>query len=307
MDLRQLESFIKVVETGSFTKAAELMRVSQPSISMHVQNLETELHTTLLQRDTKKVKITDRGKELYDCATMIIKTLDKLTRDWADEENGIIRLGASTIPSGYILPEVLATYQRLHPEVRFEIHQGDSEVILNSMKNGNYQIGLVGTEVDDEVLVGTPFYSDRLVMITPSTIVLRKQHEEFVNHPDRKIIMDILMERPLIFRENGSGSQRTTKKILASLEIGDEDVRTSAALNDTEAIKNMVACGLGVAFVSEKAVEKEVEDRSVIAFPLDVDEAKRNLNIVIRRRDHLKKHEEEFIKFLMSYYAYTRS
>ena len=87
MDFKQIESFVAVAETGSFTKAAKVMNVSQPSISLHIQNLEAELKAQLLIRDTKKIKLTERGSEFYDCAKNMLRLKERLLRDWEDEDN----------------------------------------------------------------------------------------------------------------------------------------------------------------------------------------------------------------------------
>ena len=115
MEFKQLKSFIAVVECQSFTKAAQNLFLSQPSISTHIQKLEEELHSRLIIRTTKNIEITPRGMELYECACEIMKRWDNLLLHWDSETKKIIRLGASTIPSAYILPELLPAYGKEHP------------------------------------------------------------------------------------------------------------------------------------------------------------------------------------------------
>ena len=138
MELKQLESFAAVVECESFTRAAEKLFISQPTVSAHVRALEEELHSQLIIRTTKSIQVTPRGRELYECACGMLTLRNRLTERWAKQEEQVVHLGASTIPSAYILPELLPAYRRRQPEIRFDIHQvtarasltGCSEAVL---------------------------------------------------------------------------------------------------------------------------------------------------------------------------------
>ena len=106
MDFKQLKSLVEVVECRSFTKAAERLYISQPTVSAHIRQLEEELQSRLVIRTTKSIEITPRGLEAYDCARSILELRENLLRRWADDGEQMIQLGASTIPSAYILPEL---------------------------------------------------------------------------------------------------------------------------------------------------------------------------------------------------------
>ena len=116
MDFKQLKSLVEVVECRSFTKAAERLYISQPTVSAHIRQLEEELQSRLVIRTTKSIEITPRGLEAYDCARSILELRENLFRRWADDGEQMIQLGASTIPSAYILPEILPAYGREHPK-----------------------------------------------------------------------------------------------------------------------------------------------------------------------------------------------
>ena len=105
MELKQLESFVAVVNFKSFTDAAKHLYISQPTISTHIQSMEKELHTKLIMRTTKSIELTTRGKELYECAVKMLDLKDHLLQKWKSVDEKIIRLGISTIPSAYIMPE----------------------------------------------------------------------------------------------------------------------------------------------------------------------------------------------------------
>ena len=134
MELKQLRSFVAVVETGSFTKAADRSYASQPTISAHIKALEEELGVQLIARDTKNLVITDKGRDLYSCACSMLQLQERLIRKWDGEESHTIVIGASSIPSAYILPPLLGRFQAANPDVRLEIRQGDTAAIAEAIE-----------------------------------------------------------------------------------------------------------------------------------------------------------------------------
>ena len=148
MDFKQLQSFAAVVKYQSFTKAAEMLYISQPTISTHIRALEEELQSRLVLRTTKDVEITPRGWELYQCAEKIFLLRDSLVESWQMETEQVINLGASTIPSVYILPEVLPGFLKANSGIQIHIHQGDSREIISQVLEGNIKLGMVGMKVD---------------------------------------------------------------------------------------------------------------------------------------------------------------
>ena len=123
MELKQLQSFCAVVQYRSFTRAAEKLYLSQPTVSTHIRQLEEEFGSRLIVRTTKSIEVTPRGQELYACACGIVHLRDDLLRSWSDEDEKVIRIGASTIPSAYILPQILPAFRREHPAPQFHVFQ----------------------------------------------------------------------------------------------------------------------------------------------------------------------------------------
>ncbi len=262
MEFKQLHSFIAVVECQSFTKAAQKLYLSQPSISTHIQKLEEELHSRLIIRTTKSIEVTPRGLELYECACEIVNRWDGLLRHWNRQAGQIIRLGASTIPSAYILPELLPAYGKEHPGTYFSIHQSNSQDIINRLLRGDFDIGLIGMESTEAALSCVPFYEDRMVIITPvnDNFLSLSQHEPFP--------LELLTRTPVILREKHSGSRKSADRFLESLGICEENLLAAARINDQEAIKNLVAQGLGISILSERAARNFVNEKRVLVFQL---------------------------------------
>ena len=244
MELKQLQSFCAVVKYKSFTKAAEKLYLSQPTVSTHVRQLEEEFQTSLIVRTTKSVEVTPRGQELYECACNIVNLRDNLMRSWSDEDEKMIRIGASTIPSAYILPEILPAFRAIRPATQFHVFQSDSQGIVDGLMCGAFDMGLIGVEVHEEMLELTPFYADQMVLITPV-------NEHFLRFRDAggMTLADICRE-PMLLREKGSGSKKCVSTYFERMGVDENDLTVTARLNDQESIKNLVAGGLGVSIIS---------------------------------------------------------
>ena len=262
MEFKQLESYIAIVKYKNLTTAAEALGISQPTISIHLKNLEEELHTRLIIRTAKNFEVTQRGQEFFICAQNILKLRDDLVNSWNGREAEIIRMGVSTIPSAYILPEVLPVFGKEHENVYFSIDQMDSQKVIDEVHKGTYDLGLVGMKTEDELLAFEQFYQDRLVVITPVK-------EKFLRMKEQKEMpVECLFQEPVILREEGSGSGKSAGRFLEKMGIKEEKLHVAARINDQESIKNLVAGGLGISIVSEKAVKDYVESRRLLQFSL---------------------------------------
>ncbi|MBM6833778.1 selenium metabolism-associated LysR family transcriptional regulator [Megamonas hypermegale] len=296
MELRQLQSLMAVVEYKSFSKAAEKLFISQPTISTHIRMLEEELNFRLIIRTTKSIEVTMHGRELYECAHQIFSLKDNLVQRWAEENKKIIRVGASTIPADYILPEVLPVFRKHEPDIKFYIHQNDSQNIISGLLNGNFSLGMVGMKQQEKMISFVPFYQDEMVMITP-------KKERFLNiNKDSFSLKDIIFNEPIILREQGSGSKKSIETYFEKMNINEEDLQIIARLNDQESIKKLVASGLGISFISEKAVEDSAKEK-LLVFKLPNYSTKRNLYFAYRKDYILQEHIVRFIKFVQDFYA----
>jgi len=299
MELKQLRSFAAVVRYGSFTRAAENTYLSQPTISTHIRALEEELNTQLLLRDTKNLQVTPRGQELYECACRMLELQDKLLQRWRQSDQHIIQLGASTIPSAYILPEVLPRYGKENPGSYFVVHQSDSRQVIQGVAEGLFDVGMSGMPCQDEAIRCEPFFRDRMVLITPVSrrfLALQSQGEAAL--PE-------LLAEPIILREAGSGSQKSADRFLAQMGLRESELRVTARVNDQESIKNLISGGLGVSIVSEKAVRDFVAEKRLLAFPLPPGSAERNLYLLLPR--HANADSLRFSAFVREFYRAPQS
>lgn len=296
MDFKQLQSFIAVVRYKSFTIAAEKLGISQPTISTHIRILEEELNSRLVIRTAKSFEITPRGWEMYECARNILKLRDDMVNRWNGKESRVIQLGVSTIPSAYILPEVLPKFGKLHEDVYFAVTQSDSQGIIEAVHKGTYDIGLVGMRTEDELLEFRCFYQDRMVLVTPV-------NEHYLGMKNREELpIQELLQEPMILREEGSGSGKSVNRFFEKMGISEDGLHVVARMNDQESIKNLVAGGLGVSIVSEKAVKDYLSAKRLLKFELPCEMAGRKFYIIYQKDYILKSYVKEFIDYLMNFY-----
>lgn len=182
MELKQLEAFVAVVDYNSFSEAARHLFLTQPTVSAHVASLEKELDTKLISRTTKKLHVTPQGYDLYDSAVSMLKIRDHILNEFVGSHKQIIELGASTIPSSYVLPEVAQCLRQLNPDIYFHSELSDSMGIIQQVENGRLDFGLVGMTTDSSELIFIPFLEDELVIVTPVTPHYLENFQRKCNH-----------------------------------------------------------------------------------------------------------------------------
>lgn len=297
MEFKQLESFAAVVRLNSFTKAAESLYISQPTISTHIRALEEELGSRLIMRTTKNIEVTNEGMKLFEYAVNILELRDRMVGECSASAKQIIHLGASTIPSAYILPEVLPRFGKLYPNAFFVIHQTDSRGVVDGLGDGIYDVGLIGMPSEKDSLYCEPFCKDRMVLVTPVT-------EEYLNlQAAGASPVEILRRSPVILREKGSGSKKSADFFLEQAGLIDEQLQITARVNDPEAIKNLVAGGLGVSIISQRAAGNFLREKRILAFDLPEHANDRDLFLVCRREQLCRSPVKDFVEFINKYYS----
>lgn len=298
MEFKQLQSFVEVVNYQSFTKAADKLFISQPTVSAHITQLEEELNTKLIHRTTKSISLTEKGKEVYDYSTKILGIKNRMLEACSVQPKNIIHIGASTIPSAYILPNILQEFGSITPDTYFSIHQNDSQGIIDGLKEGLFDIGMIGMKPDDDEIQSIPLCQDNMIIITPVN-----DHFLELKYQNNYSIRELLNE-PIIMRETGSGSKKTADMFLEKLGIQDGDINVIARINDQEAIKNMVASGLGISIISELAVKNLLAEKRVFDFPLDKKYSGRQIYLIHRKDYTLNSQLKDFLKFTQKKYSH---
>ena len=296
MNLKQLEAFVQVSESGSFSKAAKELFLTQPTISAHISSLEKELNVRLFIRNTKEVSLSDDGKDLYRYAKQITD-LEKAIEErfYMDSDDGkhFITIAASTIPAQYLLPKVLMCYRERYPKEQIKIMETDSSEVVTQVVDHMVDVGFTGTVLEKKHCKYIPFYKDELAVITPDTPEYRILKEQ--NRDD----IDWIKRKPLILREEGSGTRKEAEKQLKNAGISMEDLDIVASIANQETIKKSVKQGMGITVLSRLAAEDE---DGLLIFPIPGADEGRDINLVYNKNYQMTRSSDRFIRIVKEVY-----
>lgn len=292
MNHERLKTFIAVAEKKSFSEAAKVLYITQPTITAQIKALEEELQTKLFERTTKKVEMTASANILLHYAKKIVHMSDLAKKEILEMENiihGDLRLGCSLTIGEYILPEFLKTFKDAHPAVHMKVEIANSANIVHHLKDQLIDIGLVETPISDKQIIVERILKDELVLIAAP--------DYFPKHTTH-ITAGQLRDLPLIMREQGSGTREVVQDYLDKAGLILEDLNMVMEMGSTEAIKATVQSGLGVSFVSKNAVKKEQKLKLLKAYPVKGISLYRYFYIVIPKNRVMKSITEHFMKEL---------
>jgi LysR family transcriptional regulator, transcriptional activator of the cysJI operon len=292
MSVDALKVFKTVVEQKNFSKAADLLYISQPAVSMQIRNLENEFGAKLIHRTSKQLMLTYSGEILYAKATQILNLYEEAKQEinlLRNEVGGTLKIGASFTIGEYVLPAILGEYTSQYPNVHVEVSISNTEEILNGVKNG-LDLGLVEGNVEGQDFILTPFMTDEMVLIAPNSHSLAKV----------RLIQDteVLQNQTWIFREAGSGTRAYTDLLIQELGL---KVNRSFVFSSSQAIKEGVINGLGISFVSTLIVKKELEHHELTLVRIKGKQILRNFSIIRRDSSIESKAIETFLQKLNTY------
>jgi DNA-binding transcriptional LysR family regulator len=253
MDIRRLEVFCKVLELGSFTKAAEALPLSQPTVSEHVKSLEEMLGEKLIDRLGREALPTPAGRILYQYARSILQLRDEAIQALQEHRGnlaGSVALGASTIPGAYILPKLIGEFKKQYPGIQISLKISGSSEIAESIIEGGLELGLIGAKWSDRRIELEEIFSDELVL------VLHPKHDWAGRG---SVQLDELYEQPFILREKGSGTRIVMTQILKNHGFDFSRLRAVAEMGSTEAVRQGIKAQIGLSILSRQAVEEDIE------------------------------------------------
>ena len=287
--LEWLRSFLTVVEAGGFTKAARHLQMSQPAVSTHIKDLEENLGVKLFEKLGSRVRLSHAGEAVIGEARAVVQGVRNL-RDVALESEtgvgGLLTVGASTTPGNYVLPRILAEFERLYPSVRTHLVIGNSARIIQRLETNEVDLGAVGIHPSSEEFVVRPLCDDELVVFAPLRHPLARRKGQIP-------IADLARER-LILRESDSATRRLTEGWLASRKIAPSVLE----LGCPETVKRAVAAGLGIGILTKFAISPEAGERDFAALRVPGFPIRRSLFIVHQRRKRITKTMTAFLDLL---------
>ncbi len=290
INLDRLRVFQAVAETGSFTRAADRVHLTQPGISKHVKQMEEYLGVPLFDRLGRKVALTQPGEILLEATQEVMATVaaaEERIHDLTGMRAGRLRLGASFPIALYILPRVLAAYRRRYPAVELTLQMSTSESIQAKVLANLLDLGLVSSEVHDPRLVARQFMSDELVVIVPD------------NHRwsgRRRIQARDLLGETFIVAARGAGARAIVEERLQAKGIVMQNVLDFV---NPEGVKRAVEAGLGVSIQPRIIVQQEIAAGSLQALRLADMNPRIGYIFTCRKKRHLSHADKAFLALLM--------
>ncbi len=292
MDLRHLEIFCTVLEEGSFSKAAEALRLTQPTVSIHIKALEKDLSARLIDRMGRKIQATEAGTLLYKYAREIVRMKrDALAalNDYTGNIKGNLIIAASTIPGEYILPPILSSFRQEFSSIVPILKISDSKNVFDMVVEGRADIGVMGEYIVDSGTTTTPFIDDEIILVAPGDF-----KKESLSQDDLKTL-------PFIIRGAGSGSRSTIVAALADFDISLDDLNICAEFGSTQSMIEALKSSMGLAFISKRAVKDLLSSGVINEIALSGLPIKRQIYTVLNNMRTVSPINKAFISFLKTF------
>lgn len=293
IDFRHLETFCRIASLKSFSKAADDLLLTQPTVSGHILSLEQSLSLRLFDRTSREVRLTKAGKVFLEHASKILSCRKDLLNALAEFSEGIrgdLSLGASTIPGEYLLPKLIGDFKRGHPRAVLSLKIADTKEIIQYVLQDGVEFGITGAKLNHPSLHYEKYKEDEIIVVAPP------------DHPftrRKRVSLEELLKEPWIIREEGSGTQIASEKALRKKGKSLKQFNVVMEMGSTSSVKEGVKAKLGLAFISRRATREEL--RQGVLSQIDVEgigPILRQIYIVSHRGRTLSPIGVEFLRFL---------
>jgi DNA-binding transcriptional LysR family regulator len=257
MDMKHLETFCKVAELESFSRAGEAVYLTQPTVSGHIASLEQSVGLKLFDRLGRRVALTNGGRIFYRYAKEILKLRDEAHNALSEFSHlikGRITIGGSTIPGEYFLPRVMGGFQKEAPGITISLFIADSQEIVELLIAGGIEMGVVGMQFDTGRVDAYPLFHDRVIIIAHPEHPLASQGE---------VSWEELRTAPLLMRERGSGTRKAFEECVHGAGYRLDDWNIIGEVGSSTAVKEGVKGGIGLGIISDLAVQEELAGGSI--------------------------------------------
>ncbi len=297
MDFKQLEAFMAVVKYKNFSRAADALYLTQPTISSHILALEHELHVSLFLRRSTEATLTEAGKNLYSYASRIMNLREQAISSLQESKKltlfGTLSLSVSSVIGEVWLPRFLSGFHRAHPRIHFLVDQSDSDNVEQVVLSNHTDLGLLGKR-PNPALASRVLFTDRMVLITPKTEAFQSRHER-----SDSLALDDILEEEYIWRESGSATRNRFEQELKKKGRLNKLPHFTALMSNIEGIKSAVEEGLGVSVISELAALAHSHNRSYLIFHFQDLELSRQFYLVWNKNIPLSPLAEAFRDFVL--------
>jgi DNA-binding transcriptional LysR family regulator len=298
--LDQLRILKAIASEGSFKRAADSLYVSQPAVSLQVQNLERQLDVPLFDRGGRRAQLTEAGHLLLSYGEKILSLCQETCRALEDLQNlqgGTLIVGASQTTGTYLLPRMIGMFRQKYPDVAVQLHVHSTRRTAWSVANGQIDLAIVGGEIPSELVEAleiTPYAEDELALILPPSHPMVQQET---------IAKEDLYQLQFISLDSQSTIRKVIDQVLSRNGIDTRRLKIEMELNSIEAIKNAVQSGLGAAFVSVSAIEKELMMGVLHKSKMDEVVVTRILSLICNPNRYRSKAAEAFSNEILPQFA----
>lgn len=295
MSDRRLQVFHTVAAELSFTRAAEILNMTQPAVTHQIRQLEEELNTRLFDRANNRISLTAAGEAVLTYASRIISLygeLNESVKSLTGDRSGLVTLGASTTIAEYMLPGMLGDFQQEFPDVQIRLRVANTDAVVSMVADNTIDLGVVEGQVDSQLLRIEECQQDELQVLMPSSHPLTQE---------TSITPSQLVDHPFINREDGSGTRGVIERYFANHDTDIGQFNRLFELGSTEAIKGLVQAGMGVSIVSKATVAKELALGLLATRPLSPP-LMRPLYFVRQRQKFRTQVMDELFQFARQYF-----
>ena len=280
MKIERIKTFINLVDLESYSLTAEKFEISQPAVSMQIKSLEKYFETELIHKEKGQINLSPAGKIVYQEGKKILKRWGYLKQRVESKKNMKIKklkIASSTIPSVYLLPEIISTLNKNIDDLKTEVSVGDSRAMINLLENSEVDLIIVGSKPQNNKFNAIELCSDHLSLIAPLNHALIEQE---------KVFLAELQNQNLLMREEGSGTRKATISAFEEAGLKTDDFNVISQLGSTEAVISAVESGLGISFISKIAAKKAAICRRVAEIKIVDVEYERKFYLAYNKNRH---------------------
>jgi len=293
IEFRHLETFCRVADLKSFSKAADDLFLTQPTVSGHILSLEQSLSLRLFDRTSREVRLTKAGEVFQGYASKILSFRKDLLNALSEFSQGIrgeLSLGASTIPGEYLLPKLMGDFKKEHPRFIISLKIADTKEIIQYVLQNHVEFGIIGAKLNHPSLLYEKYKEDEIIVVAPSDHPLTRK---------KRVNLQELLKEPWIIREEGSGTQIAVEKALRKKGKSLKQFNVVMEMGSTSSVKEGVKAKLGLAFISGRATEEEVSQGFLSRIDVEgIEPISRQIYIVSHPGRTLSPIGMEFLRFL---------
>ncbi|MEA3333560.1 MAG: selenium metabolism-associated LysR family transcriptional regulator [Pseudomonadota bacterium] len=294
IEMRQIQVFLAVSELLNFSRAAEKIHLTQPTVSGHLKTLEKYLKVQLVERGGKEVRLTPAGELFHPFAQRIFTLQERARREislYTGAERGSLEIGGSNTPGQYILPKMIGLFTARHKQVKITLKIGDSNAIITQVADGKLELGLVGTPAPETEFISKRCLGDELILVANPKTALK------LSNP---IDFNELKKLPFIIREKGSGTRQVMQSALQKRGMESLDtLNLVAEMGSAEAIRQALKSDLGVAIVSSLSVAEDLGSGKLTKIMLPEESIQRYFYLIYNRDRRLSPLAEALSQFIL--------